>query len=107
MPYFDHFSVTEPTTQSLAYLYSEAIACGCPVVCSNTSSLSEIAGDAAILIDPTAVEQLADGIRRVLSDDNLRGSLRDKGLERASHFSWERSARETLEVLKAVHTRTT
>lgn len=81
----------------------EAMACGCPVVCSNTSSLPEIAGDAAILVDPTSIEQLADGICRVLTEDNLRNSLIKKGLKTASSFSWERAAKETLEVFEAVY----
>jgi len=81
----------------------EAMACGCPVVCSNTSSLPEIAGDAAILVDPTSIEQLADGIYKVLVDDNLQNDLIKKGLERASCFSWERAAKETLEVFEEVY----
>lgn len=81
----------------------EAMACGCPVVCSNTSSLPEIAGGAAILVDPTNVEQLADGIYRVITEDKLRNSLTKKGLKRASYFSWQRAARETLEVFEEVY----
>lgn len=83
----------------------EAMACGCPVVCSNSSSLPEVAGDAAILIDPTSAEQLADGIYRVLVDDNLRQDLTKKGLKRSSQFSWEKAARETLEVLEEVYSK--
>lgn len=81
----------------------EAMACGCPVVCSNTSSLPEIAGNVAILVNPTSVEQLADGICRVLTEDNLRNSLIKKGLKRVSSFSWERAAKETLEVFEEVY----
>ena len=81
----------------------EAMACGCPVVCSNTSSLPEVAGDAAILVDPTNVEEIADGIQRVLLDQALMSSLTNKGFQQASHFSWERAARETLRVFEEVH----
>ncbi|MFC1925769.1 glycosyltransferase family 4 protein [Chloroflexota bacterium] len=82
----------------------ESMACGCPVICSNTSSLPEIAGDAAVLIDPMSVEQLADGIISILSDDSLREDLTNKGLERASNFTWEKTAKETLNVFEAVYT---
>lgn len=80
----------------------EAMACGCPVVCSNTSSLPEVAGNAALLVDPMNVSDIADGVYRVLSDKNLRDDLKDKGLRRASQFSWEKTARETLRVITNV-----
>ena len=78
----------------------EAMACGTPVVCSNTSSLPEVVGDAAITVDPYNVEGLADTIRMVLSDGDLRQDLRARGLERARQFTWERTARETVEVYR-------
>ncbi len=76
----------------------EAMACGTPVVVSNVSSLPEVVGDAALLIDPNSEEELAVALHRLLSDDVLHASLRDKGLARARTFSWERTAEETLAV---------
>ena len=69
----------------------EAMASGTPVVTSNVSSLPEVAGDAAVLVDPYDPEAIADGIERVLCDQTLRRDLRAKGLARAQQFSWEAS----------------
>ena len=80
----------------------EAMACGVPVVCSNASSLSEVAGDAALLFDPLDVEGMAAAMERVLGDERLRAELVERGLKRAREFSWERCARETLAVLESV-----
>jgi glycosyltransferase involved in cell wall biosynthesis len=80
----------------------EAMACGTPVVCSNTSSLPEVVGDAAIMVDPTNVEALAEAMHRVLTDGDLRQHMREKGLARAKQFTWERCARETLAVYQEV-----
>jgi len=80
----------------------EAMACGTPVVCSNTSSLPEVVGDAAITVDPYDVEALAEAMRRVLSDADLANDLRQRGLERAAGFTWERTAKETVEVYREV-----
>ncbi|MGQ9674682.1 MAG: glycosyltransferase family 4 protein [Chloroflexota bacterium] len=76
----------------------EAMACGTPVVCSNTSSLPEVVGDAAILVDPRDVDAWSEAIARVLASETLRTELRRKGLARAAQFTWERSARATLAV---------
>ena len=73
----------------------EAMACGTPVVTSNVSSLPEVVGDAAMLIDPYDVESIADGISRVLSDPALAIELRARGILRAREFSWERSVART------------
>lgn len=70
----------------------EAMQCGAPVVTSNTSSLPEVVGDAAITVDPTSVEELASAVERVLTDEGLRNSLSEKGLARAAGFSWDRTA---------------
>ena len=78
----------------------EAMACGAPVIASNTSSLPEIVGEAGILVDPLRVEDWAQALRRVLKDASLRSELRRKGLERVKHFSWERTAANTLDVLR-------
>jgi glycosyltransferase involved in cell wall biosynthesis len=76
----------------------EAMACGAPVVASNTSSLPEVVGDAAILINPENVFDIARGIRDVLLDDALRQSLIRRGRQQASRFSWEQTARQVLEI---------
>jgi len=80
----------------------EAMACGCPVICSDAASLPEVAGNAAILIDPAEFEDLAVAIDRVVSDSALRMDLIKKGFERAGQFSWERTAKQTLEVFRSV-----
>jgi glycosyltransferase involved in cell wall biosynthesis len=74
----------------------EAMARGVPVACSNSSSLPEVAGDAALLFDPSSEEQIAEAIVRLLSDESLVSRLRTLGLERAARFTWERTARLTL-----------
>lgn len=80
----------------------EAIACGTPVICSSTSSLPEVAGDAALLVDPRDVRALAGAMGRVLMDEHLTAELRARGIERARWFTWERAARETMEVYRSV-----
>jgi len=88
----------------------EAMACGTPVICSNTSSLPEVAGDpsagsgpsAARLVDPLDTAALADAIGRVLADDDLRAGLRRRGLAQAARFSWEQTAAATLAVYRQV-----
>jgi len=76
----------------------EAMACGTPAIVSNVSSLPEVVGDAGLLVDPYDVEQLAVAMWRAVTDSELRKSLITKGLKRASFFSWDRAARETLEL---------
>jgi len=76
----------------------EAMACGCPVVTSNVSSLPEVAGDAAVMVDPTDVRQLAEAIYRVISDHDLAARMRHRGVERAQLFTWERTAARTVDV---------
>jgi alpha-1,3-rhamnosyl/mannosyltransferase len=79
----------------------EAMACGTPVITSNVSALPETVGDAALLIDPLDVDALAASIRRLWEDEALRRELRARGLARARDFSWERTARLTLEAYAA------
>ena len=74
----------------------EAMACGTPVICSNTSSLPEVAGEAALLVDLHQPHALAQAIVRVLQDQALRQSLQEQGLEQAARFSWEHTAEKTL-----------
>lgn len=76
----------------------EAMASGTPVVTSNVSSLPEVAGDAALLVDPYDVEAIKEGITRVLTDRAFRDELRRRGLQRAREFSWERSVARTREI---------
>ncbi len=73
----------------------EAMACGTPVITSNVSSLPEVVGSAAVLVDPHEEESLSEALQRVLGDADLRQRLRERGLEQASRFAWERTARET------------
>ena len=80
----------------------EAMACGTPVVTSNVSSLPEVAGDAAMLVNPGNVFDIARGIREVLTDEPLRAELIRRGRAQAARFSWERSAREVLEIYQDV-----
>ncbi len=76
----------------------EALACGTPVICSNTSSIPEVVGDAAILVDPADAAALGRAIMAVLGDDELRRKLSAAGPRRASGFTWEETARRTLAV---------
>ena len=62
--------------------------------------MPEVAGDAAILVDPYSVEEITSAIKKVLSDEQLRISMRERGLERVKDFSWEKTARETLQVYR-------
>jgi glycosyltransferase involved in cell wall biosynthesis len=80
----------------------EAMACGTPVVTSSVSSLPEVVGDAALMIDPTDEEALAVAIHRALTDEPLRERLREAGFARAAQYSWERTAAETLAVYRKV-----
>jgi glycosyltransferase involved in cell wall biosynthesis len=80
----------------------EAMACGTPVIVSNVSSLPEVVGDAGLLINPEDVEGLTVAMWRALTDEKLRHELREKGCRRAQTFSWERAARETLNVYRRV-----
>jgi len=81
----------------------EAMACGAPVIASNTSSIPEMSGDAAIFIEPTDVDALAASIRRVLKDREPREAMRSNGFARVKLFSWETAARRTLEVYEDVY----
>ena len=80
----------------------EAMASGTPVITSNVSSLPEVVGDAAMLIDPYEAGAIAGAMRRVLSDDRLREDMRERGLARVREFSWERSVRRIREIYDEV-----
>jgi len=79
----------------------EAMACGVPVVAADNSSLSEIVGQSGILYQPNNAARLAKALREILENSTLQNRLREKGLERARDFSWEKCAKETLEWLKS------
>ncbi|UCE74464.1 MAG: glycosyltransferase family 4 protein [Methanomassiliicoccales archaeon] len=81
----------------------EAMACGVPVITSNCSSLPDVVADAGIMIDPYRVDQLTEAIHLVLSDEHMWQEMREKGLNRAKMFSWEKCARETLKVYEDVY----
>jgi glycosyltransferase involved in cell wall biosynthesis len=76
----------------------ESMACGTPVVTSNVSSLPEVAGEAALMVDPRDVEAIAEAIQRVLMDCDLREDLITKGLTQAARFTWEKAAQNLLGV---------
>lgn len=78
----------------------EAMASGTPVLTSTTTSLPEIAGDAALLVDPYSVDEIAQGISRLYQDSALCEQLRRKGIERASHFSWDKVAERARNALR-------
>jgi glycosyltransferase involved in cell wall biosynthesis len=104
-----------PAVFSLASLYlypsnleafpipiTEAMACGTPILTSNVNGLKEIAGDAALLMDPNDTESIASGIQKILADGELQWSLSAKGLERSALFTWDLCARKTLALLEKV-----
>jgi len=80
----------------------ESMACGTPVITSNKSALPEIVGDAGVKVDPADVEMIADSIYNVLTDEGLRRDLIKRGKERVKNFSWERTARETLQLYEDI-----
>ena len=80
----------------------EAMACGTPVLTSNVSSLPEVMGDAALYVDPLDVSALAEALTRLWDDESLRADLRARGLARAPEFSWDRTARLTIEVYRGL-----
>lgn len=79
----------------------EAMACGTPCVVSNSSSLPEVTGSAALLFDPTSLDALEDCVTRVLTQPELYAQLREEGLRQAARFPWSRSAEETLAVYRS------
>ena len=79
----------------------EAMACATPVICSNTSSLPEVAGDSVLLVDPQNPDELTGAMIRAFSEEGLREEMVDRGLARAAGFTWERSARQLLGVIES------
>jgi glycosyltransferase involved in cell wall biosynthesis len=80
----------------------EALACGTPVVCSDASSLPEVAGNAALLVDPLDIDVLTEAMARVLGDADLRQAMIARGLQQAARFTWERAARQLLDMLETL-----
>lgn len=80
----------------------EAMACGCPVVTSNTSSMPEAGGEAAVYINPESVDDITQNLEKVLSDKKLRQEIIQKGFQQIKKFSWENCAKQTLEVYEEV-----
>jgi glycosyltransferase involved in cell wall biosynthesis len=80
----------------------EAMACGTPVITSNAGSLPEVVGDAALLVNPKNEEEICSAMKRLLFDKELRENMIKRGFERVKLFSWEKAAKETLEVYKRV-----
>jgi glycosyltransferase involved in cell wall biosynthesis len=74
------------------------MACGAPVITSRTTSLGEVAGDAAVLVDPCDARELADSMTRVLGSEPLRASLRAKGFARVKEYTWSQAALLALEL---------
>ncbi|HZO75081.1 MAG TPA: glycosyltransferase family 1 protein [Ktedonobacteraceae bacterium] len=81
----------------------EAMACGAPTITSNVSSLPEVVGDAALLVNPARVDELADAITRLLENEALHEELRQKGYQRAREFTWEASARKMLAIYQKLY----
>lgn len=80
----------------------EAMACGAPVVAARAGALPEVGGDAALYVDPRDAEAIAEGLERCLRDAELRAEMRARGVQQAARFSWERTARETVQVYQGI-----
>lgn len=78
----------------------EAMACGCPVIASNSTSIPEVGGDSVLYVDPYSVENITQTMYRVLTDAELRKSLSDRGLARAKLFSWDKTARNVCQIFE-------
>ena len=81
----------------------EAMECGIPVVTSNISSMPEVAGEAALLVDPNNIQEIAEAMNNIVSSKTLRKQLIESGLKRVKQFSWERTARQTLKVYNEIY----
>jgi glycosyltransferase involved in cell wall biosynthesis len=80
----------------------EAMACGTPVVVADRASLPEVVGEAGLLVDPEEPDSIAQALTRVLTEETLRGRMQEQGLAQAARFTWEKAARETLDVYHKV-----
>jgi glycosyltransferase involved in cell wall biosynthesis len=111
LDYIPYEELPKVINQALAFVFPslwegfglpvlEAMACGTPVITSNLSSLPEVTGDAAILVNPYSVAEIADAMKAIAEDGQLRSHLSQAGIMRASHFSWAKTGAETVEILK-------
>lgn len=80
----------------------EAMQCGCPVIASNTSSIPEVTGDAAIMIDPHSPEEIAEAMEKITKDSDLRSTIIEKGHAQSKKFSWEKAAKELVEIMAKI-----
>jgi len=96
------FFVNPSSWESFSFQLTEAMASGTPLLCSNSTAMPEIAGDAAQYFDPFNREELVSGLRRFAADDQLKTQLREKGFERVKAFSWEATAENTVAVYRDV-----
>jgi len=98
---YEHASacVNPSTFEGFGMPVLEALAAGIPTACSDIPPLREIAGDAALFFDPLDEDAIAAGLDRIAGDEPLRGTLARSGPERARSFTWERTARKTLDTL--------
>lgn len=80
----------------------EAMMCGCPVIASYSSSIPEVVGDSALLIDPKSEESIAAAMLKIIKDEELREKLTNKGLQQAKKFSWEKSAKELINIFRTL-----
>ncbi len=94
--------VTPSLYEGFGFTVLEAMACGAPVICSDSGSLPEVADQAAIVVPARDTQALAESIRRVVDDEQLRRELIIKGYRNTKRFSWEKAARETLTVIESV-----
>jgi len=80
----------------------EAMACGAPVIASHTTSFPEVVGDAALLVNPDHIEEITNAMQRIITDPYLTDSMRERGLQRAAEFTWDKSARKTQSLLENI-----
>ncbi len=81
----------------------EAMACGCPVITSNLSSLPEVVGEAAILVNPYNIDEITAALEKILTDESLRQNLKERGFKQAQKFSWQKTALKILKILNEVN----
>ena len=77
----------------------EAQQVGCPVLTSNISSMPEVAGEGAILVNPDNIEEIAEAMRKIISDNDFKNNLIEKGYQNVNNFSWQKCAKKTLQVI--------
>jgi glycosyltransferase involved in cell wall biosynthesis len=92
--------------ESFCFPVLEAMACGCPVITANITGCAEVAGDAAILVDPRSVDEISQAMKRLIKNSSLRETLRQEGIARAAQFTWQKSAQDHLNVFRNVLDRT-